>query len=268
MYKKIFFLATIVSGFAAYLLILSPPMKLILAVTAASGAVYARPDRRAPRRTRLRGIRSTRLQRRRADGHGARRRRTARPPEVRPLRQPRPVRPAGQRFAALRCDDRRAVVGRYGRPGSAFGRCRRRSSNGGRRRSKQRRRLILCVRETPLSLIHLRNLTALAECGAVVLPPHRRSTPAPPTSNRSAPRSPNASSRSSAPKPSITNGGRSLRPQTAGIGRSHTNRRSEPSARAADTEPSGSSGGCLRSRTHAPSAGNFRPGILYFRFFL
>ena len=102
----------------------------------------------------------------------------------------------------------------------------------------------------------------------VVRPPPRRSTPAPPTSNRSAPRSPNASSRSSAPKPSITNGGRSLRPQTAGIGRSHTNRRSEPSARAADTEPSGSSGGCLRSRTHAPSAGNFRPGILYFRFFL
>ena len=126
---------------------------------------------------------------------------------------------------------------------------------------KERRRLILVVRETPLSLIHLRNLTVLAECGAVVLP-------AAPSSNRSAPRSPNASSRSSAPKPSITNGGRSLRPQTAGIGRSHTNRRSEPSSRAADTEPSGSSGGCLRSRTHAPSAGNFRPGILYFRFFL
>ena len=35
---------------------------------------------------------------------------------------------------------------------------------------KERRRLILVVRETPLSLIHLRNLTALAECGAVVLP--------------------------------------------------------------------------------------------------
>ena len=120
---------------------------------------------------------------------------------------------------------------------------------------KERRRLILVVRERP---------SAAPSC----CPPHRRSTPAPPTSNRSAPRSPNASSRSSAPKPSITNGGRSLRPQTAGIGRSHTNRRSEPSARAADTEPSGSSGGCLRSRTHAPSAGNFRPGILYFRFFL
>ena len=35
---------------------------------------------------------------------------------------------------------------------------------------KERRRLILVVRETPLSLIHLRNLTTLAECGAVVLP--------------------------------------------------------------------------------------------------
>ena len=35
---------------------------------------------------------------------------------------------------------------------------------------KERRRLIVVVRETPLSLIHLRNLTTLAECGAVVLP--------------------------------------------------------------------------------------------------
>ena len=130
---------------------------------------------------------------------------------------------------------------------------------------KERRRLILVVRETPLSLIHLRNLTALAECGAVVLPaaPSFYARPADIESLCAT-----VTERSSAPKPSITNGGRSLRPQTAGIGRSHTNRRSEPSARAADTEPSGSSGGCLRSRTHAPSAGNFRPGILYFRFFL
>ncbi|MCD8172639.1 MAG: UbiX family flavin prenyltransferase [Alistipes sp.] len=35
---------------------------------------------------------------------------------------------------------------------------------------KERRRLCLMVRETPLSLIHLRNLTALSEAGAVVLP--------------------------------------------------------------------------------------------------
>lgn len=35
---------------------------------------------------------------------------------------------------------------------------------------KERRRLVLVVRETPLSLIHLRNLTALTEAGAVVLP--------------------------------------------------------------------------------------------------
>ncbi|MCL5110379.1 MAG: UbiX family flavin prenyltransferase [Chloroflexi bacterium] len=36
---------------------------------------------------------------------------------------------------------------------------------------KERRRLVLVPRETPLSPIHLRNLLALAELGAVVLPP-------------------------------------------------------------------------------------------------
>lgn len=35
---------------------------------------------------------------------------------------------------------------------------------------KERRKLILVVRETPLSLIHLRNLTTLAEAGATILP--------------------------------------------------------------------------------------------------
>lgn len=35
---------------------------------------------------------------------------------------------------------------------------------------KEGRRLILVPRETPLSLVHLRNLTALAEAGAVILP--------------------------------------------------------------------------------------------------
>lgn len=35
---------------------------------------------------------------------------------------------------------------------------------------KERRKLILVPRETPLSLIHLRNLTTLTEAGAVVLP--------------------------------------------------------------------------------------------------
>lgn len=35
---------------------------------------------------------------------------------------------------------------------------------------KERRPLVLVVRETPLSVIHLRNLTQLAEAGAVVMP--------------------------------------------------------------------------------------------------
>lgn len=35
---------------------------------------------------------------------------------------------------------------------------------------KERRRLVLVPRETPLSLVHLRNLVAVAEAGAVVLP--------------------------------------------------------------------------------------------------
>lgn len=35
---------------------------------------------------------------------------------------------------------------------------------------KERRRLLVVPRETPLSLVHLRNLTTLAEAGAVVLP--------------------------------------------------------------------------------------------------
>jgi polyprenyl P-hydroxybenzoate/phenylacrylic acid decarboxylase-like protein len=35
---------------------------------------------------------------------------------------------------------------------------------------KERRRLVLVVRETPLSLVHLRNMVAATEAGAVVLP--------------------------------------------------------------------------------------------------
>lgn len=36
---------------------------------------------------------------------------------------------------------------------------------------KERRRLIMMVRETPLNLAHLRNMTAVTEMGAIVFPP-------------------------------------------------------------------------------------------------
>jgi polyprenyl P-hydroxybenzoate/phenylacrylic acid decarboxylase-like protein len=36
---------------------------------------------------------------------------------------------------------------------------------------KERRRLVLVARETPLSLVHLRNMVAVSEAGATVLPP-------------------------------------------------------------------------------------------------
>jgi flavin prenyltransferase len=36
---------------------------------------------------------------------------------------------------------------------------------------KERRKLILMVRETPFHLGHLRNMTALAEMGAIIAPP-------------------------------------------------------------------------------------------------
>ena len=42
---------------------------------------------------------------------------------------------------------------------------------------KERRKLILVPRETPLSLVHLRNLVTVTEAGAVVIPGRARLLP-------------------------------------------------------------------------------------------
>jgi 4-hydroxy-3-polyprenylbenzoate decarboxylase len=46
---------------------------------------------------------------------------------------------------------------------------------------KERRRLVLLVRETPLSLVHLRAMTAAAEAGAIIAPPVPAFYPRPPS---------------------------------------------------------------------------------------
>ncbi|MFQ7502016.1 MAG: flavoprotein [Alistipes finegoldii] len=85
------------------------------------------------------------------------------------LRQRRSVRAAGERLGPLRRDGRRAsTVGTVGRV--AAGAAQSLIERAADVMLKERRRLVFVVRETPLSLIHLRNMAALTEAGAVILP--------------------------------------------------------------------------------------------------
>lgn len=104
-------------------------MKLILAVTAASGAVYARQT--AERLAALDCVESVALVYSDVAPTVMAHEGVALPDHPKFVRYDNRdlFAPAGQRFGALRCDDRRAVFGRYGRPGSLRA-CRRRSSNG------------------------------------------------------------------------------------------------------------------------------------------
>jgi 4-hydroxy-3-polyprenylbenzoate decarboxylase len=61
---------------------------------------------------------------------------------------------------------------------------------------KEKRPLILVPRETPFSLIHLRNMTQLAEAGATILPANPGFYHRPETSNRWSTSSSRASSTS------------------------------------------------------------------------
>ena len=115
-------------------------MKLILAVTAASGAVYARQT--AERLAALDCVESVAL-------------------------VYSDVAPTVMAHEGVALPDHPKFV-RYGRIASGVSQTL--IERAADVMLKERRRLILVVRETPLSLIHLRNLTALAECGAVVLP--------------------------------------------------------------------------------------------------
>lgn len=146
-----------------------PTMKILVAVTAASGAIYARQLidllLASPLAEQVGVVRSSHA------GEVARREGVALPDDPRIVRFANddlfaPPASGSARWDAMAICP--CTVGTLGR--IASGAAQTLIERAADVMLKERRRLVLVVRETPLSLIHLRNMVALTEAGAVVLP--------------------------------------------------------------------------------------------------
>lgn len=144
-------------------------MRFVVAITAASGAIYARLTIERLLASPCVSEIALVCSRHAREVMGARGSVAARGHAHPRICERRHVRPSGERLGALRRHGGRAVDGRY------RGACGRGTAQSLIERAadvmlKERRRLVFVVRETPLSLIHLRNMAALTEAGAVILP--------------------------------------------------------------------------------------------------
>ena len=144
-------------------------MKLVVAVGGASGSIYAKRllDTLVPLAPSARGRPG--VHRRRQRGLGARDRRRAAPTRSRSTacatsgRRSRRDRPGWDAMVVIPCSTGGLARIAHGISDDLVGRA-------ADVMLKERRKLVLVVRETPLSAIHLENMLAVTRAGAVVLP--------------------------------------------------------------------------------------------------